>query len=181
MGKNSTSLNPFHTEFIAKQKIFFVATAPKEGYINLSPKGIDSFRVMDETTVVWLNLTGSGNETAAHLLEDNRMTIMMNAFEGPPLILRIYGEAYSIHSRDEEWKDYIGLFGQTMGARQLIKLKVERVQTSCGFGVPIMEFKEERTQLKDWAIKKGEDGLEAYQREKNQRSMNGKPTGLFTD
>ncbi len=179
MGKKSEKIEPFHKEFIAKQKVFFVATAPADGFINLSPKGSDSFRIVDDQTIVWLNLTGSGNETAAHLLEDKRMTIMMNAFEGPPMILRIYGQATAIHHRDAKWESYIGLFEDAISARQVIELKIEMVMTSCGFGVPVMEFKEERKQLDAWANKKGQEGVHAYWKEKNVVSLNGKPTGLF--
>ncbi|MBO6514956.1 MAG: pyridoxamine 5'-phosphate oxidase family protein [Bacteroidia bacterium] len=181
MGKISEALSPFHKDFILKQKMFFVATAPKGGLINLSPKGLDSFRILDDTSVLWLNLTGSGNETAAHLLEDSRMTIMMNAFEGPPMILRLYGQARSIHPRDDEWLQYITMFEPSLAARQLILLKVEKVMTSCGFGVPLMEYQGDREQLPKWADKKGEEGVQAYWREKNTVSLDGKPTGLFSD
>ncbi|MCB9262528.1 MAG: pyridoxamine 5'-phosphate oxidase family protein [Flavobacteriales bacterium] len=179
MANKENNLNPFHIEFIQKQKVFFVATAPTEGFINLSPKGMDSFRVIDNQTIVWLNLTGSGNETAAHLLENPRMTIMMTAFEGDPLILRLYGKAVAFHPRDQEWEDYIHLFPEMPGSRQIIELKLEKVMTSCGFAVPIMEFKKERSQLIDWSNKKGEEGILEYQKNKNVLSLNGKPTGLF--
>ncbi len=179
MGKLSDHLTQFHKDFIAEQKMFFVATAPKKGKINISPKGINSIEVVDDKTLVWLNLTGSGNETAAHLLEDNRITIMMNAFEGNPMILRIYGTAESIHQHDQEWSSYINLFPPSNGARNIIKVKIESVMSSCGFGVPIMEYKEERTELTNWAEKKGPDGIKAYQKEKNVISLDGKPTELF--
>lgn len=181
MGSKSTSLSKHHKQFIEEQKMFFVATAPVEGFINLSPKGMDSFRVIDDTTVVWLNLTGSGNETAAHLLEDSRMTIMMNAFEGNPMILRLYGSAEVIHERDAEWSQLIGLFQDVLGARQIFKLHIELVQTSCGFGVPIMQYQSDRTELRKWSEKKGDSGIRAYHQEKNVVSLNGKPTGLFED
>jgi hypothetical protein len=152
---------------------------PSDGFINLSPKGMDAFRIVDDKTVVWLNLTGSGNETAAHLLEDDRMTIMMCAFEENPLILRMYGSAFAIHPRDDEWAQYIALFPNYLGARQLIKLNVELIMSSCGFGVPIMPFERNRTEMEKWAIKKGDDGIAAYWTEKNQVSLNGRPTGLL--
>lgn len=178
MGNKSTSLNKHHKQFIEQQKLFFVATAAPTGYINLSPKGTDSFRVVNDTRVVWLNLTGSGNETAAHVLEDSRMTIMMNAFEGNPMILRLYGQARVIHKRDEDWEKYNSLFEPNIGARQIFELDIEMVQTSCGFGVPLMEYKGDRTELERWTDKKGEAGVLAYQLEKNTISLNGKPTGL---
>ncbi|MFT5725122.1 MAG: hypothetical protein ACI9JN_002245 [Bacteroidia bacterium] len=181
MGKSTTYLTQHHKDFIASQKVFFVATSPLDGFINLSPKGVDSFRIIDDTTIVWLNLTGSGNETAAHLLEDSRMTIMMNAFEGNPMIHRLYGEAKAIHQRDAQWESYFQLFTETLGARQIIEMKLEKVMTSCGFGVPVMEYNQDRTALRSWAEKKRTEGLLLYHKEKNVTSLNGKPTGLFED
>ncbi|MFT5513113.1 MAG: hypothetical protein ACI8SE_001513 [Bacteroidia bacterium] len=181
MGKSTAYLTAQHQAFIQRQKVFFVATAPKEGFINLSPKGMYSLKVLNENTVIWLNLTGSGNETAAHLLEDKRMTIMMNAFDSNPMILRIYGIATAIHKRDAKWEAYTNHFDSFLGARQIFEVSIERVQTSCGFGVPIMEFKQERTEMTRWAEKKGEDGIVQYQSEKNVLSLNGKPTGLVQD
>ncbi|MCB0735658.1 MAG: pyridoxamine 5'-phosphate oxidase family protein [Bacteroidetes bacterium] len=168
-----------HKEFIAKQHVFFVATAPPEGFINLSPKGLDSFRMVDDNTVLWLNLTGSGNETAAHLLEDDRMTILFCAFEGEPLILRLYGHCRALHPRDEEWDDLIKLFPQIPGARQLMLLNLTRVSTSCGYGVPYLEYSHERNEMRNWAEKKGPEGVEQYWKDKNTVSLNNKPTGIF--
>lgn len=181
MGSKSTTLSKHHMQFIEEQKMFFVATAPVEGFINLSPKGTDSFRIIDDKTVVWLNLTGSGNETAAHVLEDSRMTIMMNAFEGNPMILRLYGTATVIHERDKEWNQLIDLFTPALGSRQIFKLNIELVQTSCGFGVPVMTYQHDRSEMRKWAEKKGESGIRQYHLEKNVLSLNGKPTGLFDD
>ena len=181
MGKTSPHLSIHHQNFIRQQKMFFVATAPPNGFINLSPKGMDSFRIINENKVVWLNLTGSGNETAAHLLEDDRMTIMMNAFDGNPMILRIYGKAKTVHQRDHDWEKWIALFDETAGARQIFVVNVDMVQTSCGFGVPIMEFKGNRPELANWTKKKGEEGLRHYHLEKNTVSLNGKTTGLIED
>lgn len=166
-------------EFIAKQKLFFVATTGKGGKINLSPKGLESFRVVNSRTIQWLNLTGSGNETAAHLLEDDRMTIMFCSFDKNPLILRLYGTAKSIHKQDAEWDQNISFFPSDRGSRQIIEMNIEMVQTSCGFGVPIYKFEQERTTLKDWTDKKSDDDIEAYWKEKNTISIDGKPTGLF--
>jgi hypothetical protein len=181
MGTSTPELTTLHKRFISTQQMFFVATAPADGFINLSPKGMDSFRIIDDKTVVWLNLTGSGNETAAHVIDDNRMTIMMNAFEGNPMILRLYGTAEVIHHRDSNWGKYFDLFKSTLGARQIFKMYIEKVQTSCGFGVPIMEYKQNRTELDRWTEKKGDEGLLKYWEEKNTISLNGKPTGIFKD
>jgi len=122
-------------------KVFFVATGVAEGTINLSPKGLDSLRVVENNRILWMNLTGSGNETAAHVQENPRMTLMMNAFEGKPLILRIYGQAKVIHHLDEEWKEFVDLFPYSEGSRQIFDLSIELVQTSCGWAVPEYEFK----------------------------------------
>ena len=138
------NLNNDHIKFIQKQKVFFVATAVADGRINLSPKGLDSLRVLNGNRIVWLNLTGSGNETAAHVQESSRMTLMMNAFEGKALILRIYGQAKVIHHLDEEWKEFVDLFPYSEGSRQIFDLSIELVQTSCGWAVPEYEFKKER-------------------------------------
>lgn len=178
MGKKYNAIPVKLQEFIKKQKMFFVATATKNSRINLSPKGMDSLRVINENRIVWLNLTGSGNETAAHLLEDTRMTIMFCAFEGNPMILRTYGNAKIYHSRDKEWKSLIGLFPKQTGARQVIELDIDLVQSSCGMSVPFYDFKEDRNQLKDWAESKGEDGIKDYWKEKNTKSLNDKPTGI---
>ncbi len=181
MSKKYESLSLELQKFIKKQKIFFVATGPAERRINLSPKGTDSFRIIDEKTIIWLNLTGSGNETAAHLLEDDRMTIMFCAFEGKPLILRLYGRAKSYHPRDDFYQKHIDEFPKDIGARQIIKMNVEMVQTSCGFAVPLMEFKEERKILKDWSDKKGEQGIKDYWLEKNMKSLDGVETLILKD
>jgi len=174
MGEKYSALKPVHIEFIQKQKMFFVATAPKSGRINLSPKGLDTFKILDANRILWLNLTGSGNETAAHLSEDNRMTVMFNAFEGNPLILRLYGTARTVHPDEHEWNNLIKHFPELPGNRQIIDMKVDTVHTSCGFGVPLYEFKGERGELIKWAEKKGEKGILEYQKEKNSISMDGK-------
>lgn len=172
-------LKSHHKAFIQHQHVFFVSTAPPEGFINLSPKGLDSFRVLDDETIVWLNLTGSGNETAAHLLEDNRMTIMFCAFEDKPLILRLYGNCVALHPRDEAFNQLLSLFPKMVGVRQIMKMKLTRVATSCGFGIPILEYKHERGELNDWANKKGEVGIYDYWMKKNVKSIDNKSTGLL--
>ncbi len=177
MATQYKEINPKLQAFIAQQKIFFVATAPKNGRINLSPKGMDTLRVTNKSRVQWLNLTGSGNETAAHLLEDSRMTLMFCAFEGHPLILRLYGHATVINTTDTQWQDSFSLFPETTGARQIIDMQVDLVQTSCGMGVPYFEYQDERPLLRDWAEKKGVEGLKQYRQKKNLLSLDGKPTG----
>lgn len=178
MGKRYTQLNAELTAFIAKQQMFFVATAEAQGRINLSPKGLDSLRLLDESSALWLNLTGSGNETAAHLRTSPRMTLMFCAFTGEPMILRLYGTARAIHARQAEWDRHITLFDDLPGARQLILMNIDLVQTSCGFGVPQYKYLGQRTQLTDWAARKGEAGLHDYQRKNNGVSLDGKPTGI---
>ena len=179
MGQRYSELSQELIQFIWNQSIFFVATAPAEGRVNLSPKGMDSLRVMDPNTIAWLNVTGSGNETAAHLLENDRMTIMFCAFEGKPMILRLYGQAKAYHARDAEWDELAQRFEMIPGARQIFVLNIDLVQTSCGMGVPYFEYKGERHQLTDWAEKKGAEGIAEYWEKKNQVSLDGKPTGIF--
>jgi len=179
MGKKLPHLNQQLQEFIDAQKIFFVGTAAAEGRVNISPKGMNTFYMLNEQEVLWLNLTGSGNETAAHLLEDTRMTIMFCSFEKNPLILRLYGKAEVYHERDDQFAAYMKYFEETAGSRQIFKLKIDLVQTSCGFGVPFMDYKGERETLKIWAEQKGESGIKEYWTEKNQTSLDGLETGIF--
>ncbi|WP_456446954.1 pyridoxamine 5'-phosphate oxidase family protein [Thiolapillus sp.] len=177
MARRYPALEDAHREFIAAQQMFFVATAGREGAVNLSPKGLDSLRVLDASHLAWLNLTGSGNETAAHLRLDGRMTLMFCAFEGDPLILRLYGQARAVHQHDAEWEEWVTLFPSRTGARQVVLMDVQQVQTSCGFGVPLFAFKGQRQLLPRWAEKKGQAGLEQYWREKNAVSLDGLDTG----
>lgn len=179
MGKKLESISQELKEFIQNQKIFFVGTAAEEGRVNVSPKGTDSFRVIDENKIIWLNLTGSGNETAAHLLQNNRMTILFCAFEGKPLILRLYGNATIYHRRDPGYEKYVGYFPLNTGARQIIELDIDLVQTSCGFAVPFMDFKEERQTLNSWSTRQGDDGIKKYWKEKNTVSIDGFETGIL--
>lgn len=164
--------------FIAQQHMFFVATAARDGRVNVSPKGLDCLRVLSPTRVVWLNGTGSGNETAAHLLDSPRMTLMFCAFEGKPLILRLYGNATGFQEGDEGWNEHVERFPSMRGARNIFSLEVDLVQTSCGFGVPSFEYESQRTLMDSWAANKGADGLLEYQQQKNQVSIDGFPTGL---
>jgi hypothetical protein len=178
MAKFYTKLDETLRNFIEAQKMFFTTTAPSEGRLNLSPKGMDTFRCLDSTTVAYLDLTGSGNETAAHLAENGRMTMMFCSFDEAPLILRLYGRGRVVHKQDEAWVGLSAHFEALPGARQIIILEIDSVQTSCGFGVPYYEFKEERQTLRRYAESKGDEGMEAYRREKNQVSIDGLPTGL---
>lgn len=173
MGKRFDEISTTLKEFIARQKIFFVGTATDDSRVNISPKGMDSLRVLDSNRVIWLNVTGSGNETAAHLQTHPRMTIMFAAFEGAPMILRLYGNACAIHYGDPEWDELYHHFPANPGARQIFDLQVDLVQSSCGMAVPFFDYVEEREQLTHWAIKKGEDGIKAYWQEKNQLSLDG--------
>lgn len=166
-------------QFIGEQKMFFTASAPKSGRINLSPKGTDTFRCLDENTVCYLDLTGSGNETAAHVLENGRLTIMFCSFAGAPLILRLYGKGEVVHQSSEKWSALSANFAAFFGTRQIIILHVESVQTSCGFGIPLYEYREDRSTLIDWAKNKGDEGVNRYWQENNQTSIDGLPTGIF--
>ena len=182
MAKFYDGINDEQRAFIAAQPLFFVATAPDEGRINISPKGLDGgFAVLGPNRVAFLNLTGSGNETAAHLLRDDRITLMFCAFTGNPKILRLYGRGRAVHQRDGEWADLIGLFTAYPAARQIMVVDVDSVNSSCGFGVPLMDLQGQRTMLPEWAERKGDDGILKYQREKNANSFDGYPTGLFED
>jgi len=174
MGKRYNSIPDKIIDFIEKQKIFFVGTAEKKGRINVSPKGGDTFRVIDENHIMWLNLTGSGNETAAHLAEQDRMTVMFCAFEGKPMILRLYGHAKIYNRADKRFAQYISLFPEIPGSRQIIDMRVDLVQTSCGMAVPLMDYKSDREELNKWAQKKGPEKLQRYREEKNTISIDGK-------
>lgn len=166
---------------IERQQIFFVATAAAGTRINLSPRPTDLFRVLGPKRVCWLDLTGSGNETMAHLREDGRMTIMFCTFEGAPMILRLYGKGRSHQLDSPEFSALLEAHYEgrrPLGARQIVELEADLVQTSCGYGVPLFDYHGEREVLKDWAERKGEEGIRAYQAEKNRTSLDGRPTGL---
>lgn len=181
MAKFYNSINKKNRTFIEAQHIFFVASAPANGRINLSPKGMDTFRVLHENRVAFMNLTGSGNETAAHLHENGRLTIMFCAFSGSPLILRLYGQGKSIQRRDAEWADYAPLFPEAVNNRNIIVMDVTSVQTSCGFAVPLFDYQGDRDLLTKWAENRGAEGVAAYWAEHNQASIDGLPTKLLQD
>lgn len=167
-------------DFIANQQMFFVATAPLSptGHVNLSPKGQDSFRVLSPNRVVYLDLTGSGNETSAHLQENGRITFMFCAFQGAPRILRLYGRGETILPTSPEWDALISLFPPIVGMRQIVVAEIDRIQTSCGYGVPLYEYQEQRETLVQWAAKKGEHGIQDYHQQKNLVSIDGLATPL---
>ena len=180
MGKRFNEIGDQRREFIEQQKMFFVGTADSDGRVNVSPKGMDSFKVMGDNRVVWLNMTGSGNETAAHLIENDRMTIMFCAFEGSPMILRLFGHAKVIHPRDSEWDGLFSMFRAIPGARQIMDMQVDLVQESCGMAVPLFDFNEQRDLLVQWADRKGDQGLHDYWESRNQVSIDGKPTRILS-
>ena len=173
MGQLFEALSPRHVAFIEAQKIYFVGTAAGEGTVNLSPKGGDSLRILDAHTLAWLNLTGSGNESAAHVLQNPRMTVMLCAFEGAPMILRAYGQARVLHRGDSDWEAALARFPASVAARQIFLLEIERVQTSCGMSVPLFDYQGDREDLANWSARQGKEGIEAYWRKKNQLSLDG--------
>lgn len=183
MARRYPELTPELTEFVQQQKLFFVGTAADDGSINVSPKGFDTLRVLSANRIVWLNITGSGNETAAHLAQNGRMTLMFCAFEGNPKILRLYGRARAIHPRDADWSEFKALFDPHPSARRYVDFSIELAQTSCGFGVPFFDFKSERENMPKWIEAKSRDGqsIESYWREKNQLSLDGLPTHILED
>lgn len=166
------------SSFIETQHVFFVASCPPDGRINLSPKGLDTFQILGPSRVAYLDLTGSGNETAAHLLADGRITIMFCAFEGSPLILRLYGTGHAVQPGDQDWEQLRSSFGEFQGVRQIIVMDIGSVQTSCGFGVPLLGSLKEREDLVQWGEKKGEAGMAEYRQRQNRTSIDGLPTGL---
>lgn len=184
MAKQFTKLEAEHREFIRRQHIFFTATSCATGRVNVSPRSTEAFRAVSDNAVLYLDRTGSGNETAAHLRADGRMTVMFCAITGLPMILRLYGRGRVIRRKSvecqkllQQWFDAI----EPIGTRQIVLLDVELVQTSCGYGVPLFDYKGERDTLDRWAAAKGLEGVEAYQRQKNRVSIDGFATGLFDE
>lgn len=179
MAKVFASITDELQQFIQAQQIFFVATAPLSatGHVNLSPKGLDSFRILSPHRVAYLDLTGSGNETSAHLQENGRITFLFCAFQGTPCILRLYGQGRTVLSGTAEW-ELAAHFPELPGARQLIVAEIDRVQTSCGSGVPLYEYQGDRPHMIQWAEKKGTEGLQSYWQAKNLTSIDGLSTPL---
>ena len=176
MGTPHRKLNAKIKDFINKQKIFFVATATEDSFINLSPKGMDSLKIIDDNRVIWINSTGSTNESAAHVQRDPRMTMMFCSFEKEPLIVKLMGKAKVIHKKDEQWEALAEQLPPMEGARQIFDLDIELVLTVCGMAVPYFEYQGEREDLTAYWKKQGKEGLEKYWAEKNQKSLNGLDT-----
>ncbi len=184
MGKKFERIEPIHREFIERQHIFFNASAAPEGRVNVSPRDVAALRILDPNTVVYLDRTGSGNETAAHLRLNPRLTLMFCAFEGSPMILRLYGHARIVPRQSSDYDTLLAAhFNNTEfpGARQMLHLTVDLVQTSCGMSVPFFDYVSERDQLNRWAEAKGEAALKDYRRQKNTHSIDGYPTGMFEE
>ena len=178
MGKQFNALSETHISFIQAQKIFFVGTAAESGSVNVSPKGGDSLRVLNPNTIAWLNLTGSGNESAGHVLQNQRMTIMFCAFDGAPLILRAYGKARVLHQGDSEWSEYVGLFPESIASRQIFIVDISLVQSSCGMSVPFFDYQGDREELEKWSERQGREGIEKYWADRNQTSIDGFETEI---
>jgi hypothetical protein len=181
MGKQFPAMTRAHQDFVAKQRIFFTATATAASRVNISPRPTDALRVLDDRTVLYLDLTGSGSETAAHLRADGRITLMFCAFEEPPNVLRLYGQGISFLHGTAQYTALLASFfnnEEPPGARQIVRIDIDLVQTSCGYGVPLFDYVGERTTLRRWAEQKGEAGIQEYWRLKNARSLDGLPTGL---
>jgi len=181
MAKIMSALNDSLATFIEKQQMFFVGTAARNGRVNVSPKGMDTLRVVNKNRIVWLNMTGSGNETAAHLLDANRMTLMWCSFDEMPLILRVYGQANTIYPKQKNWAELAALFPKMPSARQLFELQIDSVQTSCGYGVPLFEFTAQRDRLEKWSADKDPATLQKYWQERNSLSIDGMDTGMPKD
>lgn len=178
MGRTYEEIDDRLARFLGRQHVFFVATAPSghDGHVNLSPKGLDgTFAVLDPKTVAYLDLTGSGVETIAHLRENGRIVVMFCAFDGPPRIVRLHGRGEAVPAVDARFSDLAGRFPARPGIRSVIVVSVERISDSCGYGVPLMRFESERDQLDRWAERKGPDGIARYQATKNAESIDGLP------
>ena len=183
MAKTYPEIDPDMAAWIRAQPLFFVASAPlsADGHVNVSPRGLDTLRVLGGRRIAYLDLTGSGNETAAHLAENGRITVMFCAFEGKPRILRLFGRGRVVRPGEGEWERLRVEFPPEMpGARQIVDIEVDRIQTSCGYGVPLMDYQGQRETLVDWANKKGPDGLAEYWEKKNSRSIDGLPAPALT-
>jgi hypothetical protein len=177
MGKVQLELDEKLCEFVRQQQVFFVATAPTspDGHLNLSPKGLDTLRILSPTSVAYLDLVGSGIETVAHLQENGRVVIMFCAFSGPPRIVRLHGRGQVVRPDDARFAELYGQFPNYAATRSIILVNLTRVSTSCGYGVPRYDFVGERSQLSDWAAQKGEDGVQAYIARENRQSIDGLP------
>lgn len=177
MGKVYNEITPALAEWLGQQRLFFVATAPLagDGLVNCSPKGMDTFRILGPREVAYLDLTGSGIETVAHLRENGRIVLMFCAFAGPPKIVRLHGRGEVVMPDSPEYTELQASFPEYPSARAMVRVRLTRIGDSCGYGVPRYEFTEERDTLVRWAESRGSDGLRQYRREKNARSLDGLP------
>ena len=177
MGKVFDEIDERNAAFIRAQRMFFVATAPRsdEGLVNLSPKGLESFAILDPLSVAYLDLVGSGIETVSHLRENGRIVFMFCAFEGPPRILRLYGRGDVVEPGDTEWEELAANFPSHPSARCVVRARLHRIADSCGYGIPVYTYEAPRTQLTQWAEKRGVEGISAYKRERNRESLDGLP------
>ncbi len=175
MGKSLAALDDETKQFIRAQSMFFVASAPldPDGHVNLSPKGLDTFRILGPRTVAYLDFTGSGVETIAHLKENGRIILMFCAFQGPPKILRLYGRGRTVELHEPEFPALQAHFPVYESTRAIIVIELTRIADSCGYGVPLLKYEGERSHMAAWAGKKGPEGLKAYRQEKNRRSIDG--------
>ncbi len=173
MGKNYSTIDDAVRKFIEAQPLFFVGTAPLDsnGHVNISPKGLDTLRILGPLTIAYLDLTGSGIETISHLKENGRIVLTFCAFQGPPKIFRLHGRGRVIEPDQREFRDLACRFPRHDGARAIILIEVSRISDSCGYAVPLMQFEGQRKQLTAWAHKLGPQGLKEYRREKNQQSI----------
>jgi hypothetical protein len=176
MGRTYDAIDERMAEFLRAQHVFFVGTAPAEGgHVNVSPKGLDTFAILGPTTVAYLDLTGSGIETIAHIRQNGRITLLFCAFEGAPRIVRLYGRGRIVDAGSADFETLAPRFGAYMSARAIIEIAIDRIADSCGYGVPQYRYDGERTQLLDWADRKGRDGVAAYREENNTTSIDGLP------
>jgi pyridoxamine 5'-phosphate oxidase-like protein len=178
VGKQFDRIEDAHKKFIEQQHMFFCATAAPDGLVNVSPKGMDSLRVMGPNRICWMNITGSANETAGHLLDHKRMTLMWCSFTTRPIILRTYGSARAVHPDDADWDRLAALFPTHRSARQVFDLSIDLVQTSCGYAVPFMEYAGERDTMQKWVDARSDDDIRSYWVERNATTLDGKPTGV---
>lgn len=178
MAKRFDQIGTAHRKFIAAQHMFFVATAAPDGRVNVSPKGMDALRVLGPNRILWRNITGSGNETAGHLLDSNRMTLMWCAVEGAPLILRCFGSARTVHDTDADWPELSAHFDPHRSARQIFDMTVDLVQNSCGYAVPLMSYEGERDTMDKWVAARSDQDIRDYWTDRNARTIDGRPTGI---
>jgi len=177
VGKTFPGIDARNAEFIRKQRVFFVASAPedREGLVNLSPKGLETLAILNQNEVAYLDLVGSGVETVAHLRENGRIVFLFCAFEGPPRLLRLHGRGEAVEPGDPAWESLLAHFPSYEAARAIIRVDVQRVSDSCGYGIPLYDFRGDRPQLIDWAKRKGPQGIEDYKVENNRHSIDGLP------